>query len=291
MKERETFELDIEVVKKARQNSYRKMLWMSTVVVVTSLVTFSILFWQWNNWRLHQQMVKTELHVDVYGMNRYVGNFDEHVKPWGATAEAPSYSLIQGQPVDVLPIGMPFSEQMAYLSKNETTRYLQNGRKLKLWYAPEQKEYAHVANDRLQLTAMPATKQIELAVSFNRTFTIDEWKKMEQNELTVAYWINDKRMADVEPIDERYAMGISLQDEGGEWLEDPLGHFVESAERLAELTRNKDLKDTVIEWQKNPVISGVILVGNPEELYKATNQPFVRATSIGSMIDYFEEEK
>ena len=65
MKERETFELDTTIIKKARQKSYRRMIWTSAVVVVTSLVTCSILAWQWNSWRLNQKMIQAELEYDV----------------------------------------------------------------------------------------------------------------------------------------------------------------------------------------------------------------------------------
>ena len=289
MKERETFELDTTIIKKARQKSYRRMIWTSAVVVVTSLVTCSILAWQWNSWRLNQKMIQAELEYDVYGMNRYIGNFEESVRPCGATAQALTYSLVAGQPADVIVLNAPFNTPSAYLEPNDTTRYLQNGHKLKLWYAPEV-TYAKLANDREILRNMPATKRVELAVSFDRSFTIEEWKKVAHNDITMAYWIDDEQPVDDQPIDERFAMGISLQDEGGDWLENPVAHFVESAERLAKDTRDKQLQATITKWQAHQKIRGVVLVGSPQQLYEATSAPFVRATSIGTMIDYYEED-
>lgn len=85
-------------------------------------------------------------------------------------------------------------------------------------------------------------------------------------------------------------MGISLQDEGGDWLENPVAHFVESAERLAKDKQDKQLQATITKWQTHQKIRGVVLVGSPQQLYEATSAPFVRATSIGTMIDYYEED-
>ena len=175
-----------------------------------------------------------------------------------------------------------------YRSKRHDTLFTK-WHKLKLWYAPEV-TYAKLANDREILRNMPATKRVELAVSFDRSFTIEEWKKVAHNDITMAYWIDDEQPVDDQPIDERFAMGISLQDEGGDWLENPVAHFVESAERLAKDTRDKQLQATITKWQTHQKIRGVVLVGSPQQLYEATSAPFVRATSIGTMIDYYEED-
>lgn len=72
-------------------------------------------------------MIQAELEYDVYGMNRYIGNFEESVRPWGATAQAPTYSLVAGHPVDVTMLQAPFTAPRAYIEANDTTRYLQNG--------------------------------------------------------------------------------------------------------------------------------------------------------------------
>lgn len=289
MKERERFEIDSNVIQKARRKSYRNMVLASFIVVVTSVVTSSLLAWQWNNWRLHEKMVDTELRYDVYGMNRYVGNFEERVRPWGAEAKAPTYSLVANRPADTAMLESPFYEPRAYLEPSGTARYLQNGRKLKMWYAPST-SYEQLANERAQLLRMPETKRLELAVSLDRSYSVDEWNSR-FGSLEVAYWLEDGGEAERdEPIDERTAVGVSLTDEAGKRYSSPFDQFVEDATRYVKRTKDTYVEEVLEAYKKEPRIRGVLLVGSPNELYEATASEAVRATSIGAMIDYYEEE-
>ena len=289
MKERERFELDSNVIQKARRKSYRNMILASFIVVVTSVVTSSLLAWQWNNWRLHEKMVDTELRYDVYGMNRYIGNFEEKVRPWGAEAKAPTYSLVANRPADTAMLESPFYEPRAYLEPSGTARYLQNGRKLKMWYAPST-SYEQLANERAQLLRMPETKRLELAVSLDRSYSVDEWNSR-FGSLEVAYWLEDGGEAERdEPIDERTAVGVSLTDEAGKRYSSPFDQFVEDATRYVKRTKDTYVEEVLEAYKKEPRIRGVLLVGSPNELYEATASEAVRATSIGAIIDYYEEE-
>lgn len=289
MKERERFEIDSNVIQKARRKSYRNMILASFIVVVTSVVTSSLLAWQWNNWRLHEKMVDTELRYDVYGMNRYVGNFEERVRPWGAEAKAPTYSLVANRPADTAMLESPFYEPRAYLEPSGTARYLQNGRKLKMWYAPST-SYEQLANERAQLLRMPETKRLELAVSLDRSYSVDEWNSR-FGSLEVAYWLEDGGEAERdEPIDERTAVGVSLTDEAGKRYSSPFDQFVEDATRYVKRTKDTYVEEVLEAYKKEPRIRGVLLVGSPNELYEATASEAVRATSIGAIIDYYEEE-
>ena len=289
MKERERFELESNVIQKARRKSYRNMVLASFIVVVTIVVTSSLLAWQWNHWRLHEKMVDTELRYDVYGMNRYIGNFEERVRPWGAEAKAPTYSLVANRPADLAILESPFHEPRAYIEPNETVRYLQNGRKLKMWYAPSA-SYGELANERAQLLRMPETKRLELAVSLDRSYSVDEWNSR-FGSLEVAYWLEDGGEAESdEPIDERTAVGVSLTDEAGKRYSSPFDQFVEDATRYVERTKDTYVTEVLEAYKKEPRIRGVLLVGSPNELYEATASEAVRATSIGAIIDHYEEE-
>lgn len=289
MKERERFEIDSNVIQKARRKSYRNMVLASFIVVVTSVVTSSLLAWQWNHWRLHEKMVDIELRYDVYGMNRYIGNFEERVRPWGAEAKAPTYSLVANRPVDIARLESPFHEPRAYIEPSETTKYLQNGRKLKMWYAPSA-SYGELANERAQLLRMPETKRLELAVSLDRSYSVEEWNSR-FGSLEVAYWLEDGGEAENdEPLDERTAVGVSLTDEAGKCYSSPFDQFVEDATRYVKRTKDTYVEEVLEAYKKEPRIRGVLLVGSPNELYEATASEVVRATSIGAIIDYYEEE-
>lgn len=289
MKERERFELDANVIQKARRKSYRHMILASFIVIVTSAVTSSLLAWQWNHWRLHEKMVDIELRYDVYGMNRYIGNFEEKVRPWGAEAKAPTYSLVANRPAGITMLESPFHEPRAYIEPSGTTRYLQNGRKLKMWYAPSA-SYGELANERAQLLRMPETKRLELAVSLDQSYSVDEWNSR-FGSLEVAYWLEDGAEAENdEPLDERTAVGVSLTDEAGKRYASPFDQFVEDATRYVERTKDTYVTEVLEAYKKEPRIRGVLLVGSPNELYEATESEAVRATSIGAIINHYEEE-
>ncbi len=174
---------------------------------------------------------------------------------------------------------------------NETTVYhIPNGQREMLFYVPKYK-YKLYANDFDMIKKYPNDKYMEMAISLNKNYTLKEVQKMLPTSTHQTwYWVDNYGKS----------TGYRNNPENGRWL---LGISKPSPQLGAKLTTTKikteadflnELQKTdpgevknLKNRQKNGLIIGVVVTGTKEELLSLKNKPYVKAASLGAVVDKY----
>ncbi|MEB2268246.1 anti-sigma factor [Priestia megaterium] len=174
---------------------------------------------------------------------------------------------------------------------NDTTMYhIPNGQREMLFYVPKYK-YKLYANDFDMIKDYPNDKYMEMAISFDKNYTLKEVQKMLPTSAHQTwYWVDNYAKS----------TGYRGEPENGRWL---LGISKPSPQLGAKLTTTKikteadflnELKKTdpwesknLKNRQKNGLIIGVVVTGTKEELLSLRNKPYVKAASLGAVVDKY----
>lgn len=199
-------------------------------------------------------------------------------------------------------------------------RYNELGQRVMVFFYPFGKYYNNeYMNDLGLLDDIGNDKYIEMALSFNREYTIEEVEKMLPKDITVTwYWIddlseNEKEMLkltqeereEMEPPiilqvvrSEYTAYGIKLYNNSGKEIPDPVAVelFINSIvngrneytkgnefDRIYNNISGDDSKLT----QDDIRILGAVVTGNSESLKALIGLPFIKASSLGVVIDKY----
>ncbi|WJN47546.1 anti sigma factor C-terminal domain-containing protein (plasmid) [Priestia aryabhattai] len=180
---------------------------------------------------------------------------------------------------------------------NDTTMYhIPNGQREMLFYVPKYK-YKVYANDFDMIKDYPNDKYMEMAISFDKNYTLKEVQKMLPTSAHQTwYWVDNYN------YNYKYAKstGYRGEPESGRWL---LGISKPSPQLGVKLTSNKvkteadflnELQKTdpgevksLKDRQKNGLIIGVVVTGTKEELLSLQNKPYVKAASLGAVVDKY----
>ncbi|MDF2791177.1 MAG: polymerase sigma factor, sigma-70 family [Bacillus sp. (in: firmicutes)] len=171
-----------------------------------------------------------------------------------------------------------------------TQIHIPSGDREMLFYVPQFK-YKKYANDLLKIKQYPNDKYIEMAISFDKSYALQEVKKMLPNAVNPTwYWVND------------YSNKFDYRDapESGQWLfgiSDPsskLGQVLSTPKVKSEsgfLNRlkkfNKNDYKFIKERQKDGFIIGVVVTGTKNSLSSLQGQPYVKASSLGVIVDKY----
>jgi len=175
----------------------------------------------------------------------------------------------------------------------------------------------HGLNDLDYLDDIADDKYIEMALSFDREYTIEDAEKMLPESITVTwYWIDDlsgnekeflkipraEQLEMEQPIyipyvrSEYTAYGIKLHYNDGVMINDPAESFINIiTERMTEFRKGNEFerihsniagnngeltKDDIKIW-------GAVVTGDPESLKVLAGLPFIRASSLGVVTDKY----
>ncbi|MEM5008770.1 anti sigma factor C-terminal domain-containing protein [Priestia megaterium] len=176
---------------------------------------------------------------------------------------------------------------------NDTTMYhIPNGQREMLFYVPKYK-YKVYANDFDMIKDYPNDKYMEMAISFDKNYTLKEVQKMLPTSAHQTwYWVDNYNYAK--------STGYRGNPESGRWL---LGISKPSPQLGVKLTSNKvkteadflnELQKTdpgevksLKDRQKNGLIIGVVVTGAKEEILPLRNKPYVKAASLGAVVDKY----
>lgn len=174
---------------------------------------------------------------------------------------------------------------------DDTTQvHIPSGEREMLFYVPQYK-YKVYSNDLAALHEFPNDKYMELAISFDKAYSLSEAKEMLPKSIHQTwYWINDYRMesgSEAEPVSGQWIYGISQQvTEFGKALSNP--KIKTEADFLNHLKKiNKADYQFLKKQQKNGLIIGVVVTGTKEELLQLVGQPYVRASSLGAVVEKY----
>lgn len=177
-----------------------------------------------------------------------------------------------------------------------------------------QVQYDNVNNDLNSLQDMPSEKLVEIALSFDKGYSVDEAINLIPQELTAAWlWINDvsedetlhmrtyegEKETPGDPLvrSANTVYGFSLFEPYGEAKIEPAKQFIRSIQagiplksrwqvefkRLQTTIAGEDGKLAVEEL----VVNGMVVTGNAECLLKLQGLPFIKASSLGVVVDRY----
>lgn len=174
---------------------------------------------------------------------------------------------------------------------NETTQInIPSGEREMLFYVPQYK-YKTYANDLEILNEYPSDKYIELAISFDKGYSLSQVKEMLPDAINQTwYWINNYPIKSEE----------RAQPESGQWLygisqpTSDIGkalspHKIKTeSDFLAQLKKvNKNDYQFLKKQQEKGLIIGGVVTGTKEELLSLQGLSYVKATSLGVVIEKY----
>ncbi|MCY6485768.1 anti sigma factor C-terminal domain-containing protein [Clostridium aestuarii] len=206
-------------------------------------------------------------------------------------------------------MGKAESEQELY----DNLKYNKYGRELMKFYYPYVK-YDKYKNDLQLVDKIGDNKCMEMALSFDKLYSIDEVNKLIPKNVTLTwYWVdtsNDKEKEEHKSSERHYAndkekkyisaneialedevYGIKVLDRNGVIYENPENRFIDVIEsqkdkksrfeteykRIYDNLKGKDDKITKDDLK----IQGVVVTGNAEDIKKLKTLPFIKAYSLG----------
>jgi hypothetical protein len=170
--------------------------------------------------------------------------------------------------------------------------HIPNGEKEMLFYVPQYR-YKTYANDLAKIKDYPNDKYIELGISFNKGYSLNEVKRMLPKSVhQMWYWVNDYS----NKADERN------EPESGNWLYgiyDPTSKVAKEMsspkvksesdflKRLKKYDKSQSYYELIQSRQKDGFIIGVVVTGTKDTLLELTDQPYIKASSIGAVVDKY----
>ncbi|KAA0955429.1 hypothetical protein FQ087_12475 [Sporosarcina sp. ANT_H38] len=295
------------LITKAKRKSTIRMACISGFVSLLVLTLIVLVKLQVTPWLLNKEMIAQETYYEVYGANLFVGPWEESIQIIGSEATAPQYKLLNGRPVYRGEISNDSDKFEVHLSPNEYETYRYLGGKVMNFIHPEVK-INQVPNDIKNIDMFRDHQMIEMGLSFDRAYSLDEVKAMLPKDLPLQWaWIDvysdeevDSLQASESPANvftENEVIGFSMVDETGITLEDPVKKFMESVmygkNHMGPYKRDmKTLYETLSKQgevdETNIKVIGAVVVGEKEVLKQIQNEPSIRASSVGAVVDSFK---
>lgn len=191
--------------------------------------------------------------------------------------------------------------------------YNELGQRMMTFFYP-QVQYDNVNNDLNSLQDMPSEKLVEIALSLDKGYSVNEAINLIPEELTAAWlWIND--VSEDETLHMRTyegeketignplvrsantVYGFSLFEQNGEAKIEPAQQFIRSIQagiplksrwqgefkRLYTTISGEDGKLAV----EDLVVNGIVVTGTTENLRQLQGLPFIKAASLGVVVDQY----
>ncbi|GGH11856.1 anti-sigma factor [Paenibacillus segetis] len=320
-----------KVIKKAKRRTTIRNILISLVVSVIVLFIGVIVNAQLTSHSASKAMSEEYALMEISGPNQYVSGYTDEHGLLSGKLEFSMYKVIEGVPIpwqtkeigySVLPflsfssiggdthgLNIPISDPEMVQGKFEYYRNYNgyNGQRKMAFYIPGVNYNDKVLNDLSILKKMDQDKLVEMAISFDKDYSLADVKAMIPAELTqVWYWVDtyDNRkyyepykdgngnMSFATPEGDNYLFGFGINFDGPDVNEQ---NFIDALQRglngkhQYEFNRiNNYLKGEKARPEKTDVrILGVVLTGNAKELQALSGQPYVRGAVLGAVADKY----
>lgn len=301
-----------DLIKSAKRKSYFRMTRVSLLVSLCVVALLVLLKIQITPYVMSNKMAAKELYYDIYGANTYVGAWNEQYKLIGSSAKAPKYKLLYDRPVYLGEVSVGSQDLNITLGNSELAQYSYFGNRVMNFFHPAL-QYEKYANDLSLLNEVNDGKIIEMALSFDKAYTYDEVAAMLPENVTLQWsWVdayssdelNGMKASNSEHtsypttiLKEYEVAGFPSFNEAGEILNNPVDEFLSNLD-LAQSKGGsyKDdfthiyetlKKDNASLTAENIEIIGVVVVGDKQQLTSLINQPYIKASSFGAIIDRY----
>ncbi|MGG7179378.1 anti sigma factor C-terminal domain-containing protein [Clostridium paraputrificum] len=186
----------------------------------------------------------------------------------------------------------------SYNQSEEVSDYNKAGKKVMKFYHPSV-EYSNYINDLGNLSEIEDNKLMEVSLSFNKAYSIDEVKNMIPSDITLNwYWVdtfttNAKELSEKTSFNEYDVYGIKALDNRGNPIDRPEDDFIgviqqskidngQYAEIFNTLCNGKE------EINKDDLkIIGVVVSGDSKSLKNLKNNEYIKGATIGAIVDKY----
>lgn len=267
----------------------------------------------------------------ISGPNEFIGITETYPGLFGGENHYKKYKLIEDKLVfsgeDGYGYGLFRDEKLGRQGWNSTMHfggafsqehihyphYNELGQRMMTFFYP-QVQYENVNDDLKSLQDIPSEKLVEIALSFDKGYSVDEAINLIPQELTAAWlWINDvtedanlhmrtyvgEEEVAGEPLvrSANTIYGFSLLEPSGEAKIEPAQQFISSIQAGIPLKSRwqvefKRLNNTIAGEDgklavEDLVVNGVVVTGTAERLLQLQELPFIKASSLGVVVDQY----
>jgi len=328
-----------KTITKAKRRSIIRNIMISVLVVAVLLIGGSIA----NNELNYRLEGPIQIAVDNFNKisapNKYIGQVKRYHGFLGGKNEYTTYKLIEGKVVytgeGTYSYGILQNDYGSWIGMEsplilgssfgiddlKLQRFNELGQKEMVFFYPFI-NYSEYKNDLQILDQLEENKIMEMALSFDKAYSMDQVKKMIPGNVTLAwYWIddmNDQEKEEKQPrkeestnpnggeeiiempariVSEQRAYGIKALNENGEPLEEPEQEFFWALKNGKEYdTRYKGEFERVYHHvvgedgqlaKEDIKVFGVVVTGDRESLKSLSKLPFIKASSMGVIVDRY----
>jgi hypothetical protein len=319
-----------KVIKKAK----RRTMIRNTVIslVVTLIVLFGGMLGNAHltSWLAMRGLDEERILMEISSPNLHEGRTDLDLGLLSGKVEINTYKVVEGVPIvwDTKKLYFSMSSRFFLLNRGYSSINVpdpvmtqqnyeyyrgynsQNGQREMLFYVPGVNYNEKVLNDLPALEQMEPSKLVEMAVSFDKSYTQAEVEKMLPAELTQKwYWVdtydNKKNLEFItnDSSPNKYALPESVgrvYGYGGDWEglfkpkpEDFLqslayglqkkGKYHGEFERISNYLK----KDKATPDASDVQLLGVVVTGTAKELQSLKGKPYVNTAVLGAIVDKY----
>jgi hypothetical protein len=272
---------------------------------------------------------KIDYRYRIQAPNKFPGMFQSYKGYFGGEVEHITFKYINGKRVYTGTYGIKYNllgEKLpqgngAFISNTNMTeeelnylpRYNNIGQELMVFYYPYVDYGDRYKNDLSILEDIGNEKYMEIALSFDKQYSIDEVDNMMPENLNLTwYWVDsvenshketqkqytdkqdlgNEKIVEVEQYPdlcyEDYAYGIKTINEYGEKIKKPEENFTKALKEGGITHIYNIMAGSDGELTKDDIkVQGVVVTGDAEDLKSLKNLPFIRAASIGVITDKY----
>lgn len=295
-----------EIIGKARSKSYVKIISISFAITVFVLVIGVASKLQLAPYITTNKIIEIESHNDVVGANTFIGPWNEENKIFRSGATAIRYKMVGDKPVYMGTVDINKVDYEEQLITENNGIYSYYGNKIMEFYHPFV-AYDKYSNGLDNIEIIDSNKNIEMALSFDKQYTIEEVQNILPENISLNWlWVdtikgdelesikkfdNGVTKIDAQVLTQDRVVGFSTIEEDGKPKANPVDDFIEDLEFGMHKggKYKKDIKhiysslsDNNETMDKNNIkIIGAVVVGDKEELSKLKGMDIIKSSSMG----------
>ncbi|MGH4122683.1 MAG: anti sigma factor C-terminal domain-containing protein [Clostridium sp.] len=317
VKEKPTFN---NAIKRAKNFSIIRNIIVSFMILI--IVSFIVLML--NATILNTMSNKTEDDLEdwfnVAMPNAYVGNIQVDDRIMVGQIDYVRYRFLGNRPITdgnykegytYMPlINGIYGDMSEYLFTNsgesskesdEIINYNKVDKRVMKFYNPSIK-YESYINDLENLNEIVSNKLMEISLSFDKTYSLEQVKTMIPRGITLNwYWVNtfsknDKHDSSKSILEEYDVYGIKVLDSGGTTIKEPEKDFINAIIRGKEKKDHSSIYESIYDTLSNGKgeinkedlkIIGVVVSGNVGDLKALKDKSYIKAATIGAVTDKY----
>ncbi|MDR5586780.1 anti sigma factor C-terminal domain-containing protein [Clostridium aquiflavi] len=197
-------------------------------------------------------------------------------------------------------MGQYLFDRVSKSSRDSNEAYNKVGKKVMKFYHPSIK-YENYINDLENIDEIGSDKLMEISLSFDKSYSLEEVKNMLPSDITLNwYWVdtfseNDYYFSDKLIFNEYYVYGIKALDNQGDSIDNPEKNFIDAINEGKDNNYSNEYKELFDnlsngkgEINKEDLkIIGVVVSGDSKSLKALKDKTYIKAATLGAVADKY----